>query len=231
MESIGQFSFKYSHFLRATIVIVFFGFVILLPVVYNYSSRTSSGELRFQNAKDFQDSQDDVEDESRRQFVPRTENGIVLCLNDCSDHGKCIQNGTNAGLCECDSGYVGMQDGDAIYDFSIHNDCSYKQKSKQKAFILSFLLGIYGADRFYIDDVTSGTLKLLFTLLLCMIPCFPLCCVCCIQENRLHYIYSVLVLSEIFVLFGVIIWWLVDWSLIVSDSMKDGNGVKLLDDM
>lgn len=50
------------------------------------------------------------------------------CRNNCSFHGSCINTISNATVCACNFGYT-------------KDDCSYQEKSKLLAFLLSFLLG------------------------------------------------------------------------------------------
>jgi hypothetical protein len=53
----------------------------------------------------------------------------VTCVLPCSEHGNCtIDITTNETYCACDRGYM-------------DDDCSYKQKSQQQAFLYSFFLG------------------------------------------------------------------------------------------
>jgi len=150
------------------------------------------------------------------------ETNATGCINDCSFRGNCTNvtyaSGANALVCNCDS--------DRAY-----NDCSYQRKSKLLAFIFSFLFGSFGADRFYLMYNEVGLFKLLLTCMLCIVPCLPICCMCCLQEERTNVIYSMVVMSVICVFIGMWIWWFVDWVLIVSDSLPDANGVSLKKDM
>lgn len=51
--------------------------------------------------------------------------------------------------------------------------CSYKRKSRVKAFLLSFFLGGFGADRFYLLYGGIGALKLVLGLISCCM-CIPM---------------------------------------------------------
>ena len=54
----------------------------------------------------------------------------VLCLNNCSSHGICIQNKNSSLIpaCNCERGWT-------------EKDCSYQQKSQMTAFLLSIFVG------------------------------------------------------------------------------------------
>ena len=82
---------------------------------------------------------------------------------DCNN-GKCrveveIVNGmvqTTHSKCECDKGYINDEDGEP---------CVVEQKDKLAAFLLSFILGYFGADWFYLSHgaagyIAAGILKL-----------------------------------------------------------------------
>jgi len=156
--------------------------------------------------------------------ISRTDSSkqITICpenMSNCSGHGNCTySNLTNQSSCVCNDGYV-------------KDDCSYKQKSKLSAFMLSLLLGIFGAGRFYLGYYEIGFFKLLLTMMICILPCLPLCCICCIDDNKFGYVYSLVLLSVLCVFLAVWIWWLVDWILILGDAMPDRNGFELQDDL
>jgi TM2 domain-containing membrane protein YozV len=81
-----------------------------------------------------------------------------LCITnvDCA-HGICDTNRT-IGACICDRGWVLSRDG--------NNVCNYQQRSKLAAFLLSFFVGGFGADWFYLSVgnggyIAAGVFKLL----------------------------------------------------------------------
>lgn len=106
---------------------------------------------------------------SRRKLlsfgVNRRDTSDDQCLfdTDCN-HGECklVKSRTNPNgthMCDCDKGYVTHSD--VMY-------CDYHQRKQVTAFLLSFFLGEFGADWFYIGDANPtydglGVLKL-FTL-------------------------------------------------------------------
>jgi len=142
----------------------------------------------------------------------------ISCPSDCSNNGKCILNGTNAGNCTCNPGYI-------------KDDCSYKQKSKRTAFLFYLFLGEFGAGNFYLGYVITGTFELFFTLLICIIPCLPLYCLCCIEEEGFQLVYTLVVLSIACIFIGIWIWWLVEWILLIADQIPEANGQPLYNDM
>jgi TM2 domain-containing membrane protein YozV len=85
-----------------------------------------------------------------RAFLPCRNN--TDCVN-----GICNINGSNS-ICICNSGWVLARDG--------LNQCTYQQKIKLTAFLLSFFLGFFGADWFYLSAgnggyIAAGVFKLL----------------------------------------------------------------------
>ena len=72
-------------------------------------------------------------------------------------HGICDRNSTNS-ICICDRGWLLPRDDSHI--------CIYQQKSKLAAFLLSFFIGGFGADWFYLSVgnggyIAAGVFKLL----------------------------------------------------------------------
>ncbi len=134
-----------------------------------------------------------------------------LYSKDCPPHSQCV-----SGECQCVRGWTTWKDG---------VPCSYEQKSKLAAFVLSFLLGNFGADWFYLSQgnavyILAGVFKLLMACGCCCSlfrTCgdkddgFSACCGC------ISGLLS----------FGGGIWWLVDWIRILVDAFPDGNGAPL----
>ncbi len=73
---------------------------------------------------------------------------LIFCTRnlDCI-HGICDQS-KNISTCQCEHGWT--------YSFNDPNICNYQQKSKFGAFILSFILGGFGADWYYLSVGNSG---------------------------------------------------------------------------
>jgi TM2 domain-containing membrane protein YozV len=82
-----------------------------------------------------------------------TTSGACTTDSDCNN-GKC--DATTTKQCQCEKGYVTFK----------NVTCSYKQKEKLTAFLLSFLVGGLGADWFYLASgnagyIVAGVFKLL----------------------------------------------------------------------
>eukprot|EP01098_Paradermamoeba_levis_P011586 TRINITY_DN4974_c0_g1_i4.p1 TRINITY_DN4974_c0_g1~~TRINITY_DN4974_c0_g1_i4.p1 ORF type:complete len:116 (-),score=31.96 TRINITY_DN4974_c0_g1_i4:390-737(-) len=63
-------------------------------------------------------------------------NNTKLCPNNCTSTWQGVCN-TGTGICNCNPDYDDP-------------DCSYSKKSRLTAFLLSFFLGLWAADRFYL---------------------------------------------------------------------------------
>ena len=132
----------------------------------------------------------------------------------CASQGECGEGFCEIGrshppvkICKCDEGFID-RDG---------KPCSYPQKSKQTAFNYSILLGVLGADWFYLAQgsgayIFMGILKLLFFVL----------GIAAVTHQGYHgwtrgpgYLLP-------------FVWGIVDVIRIVADSFYDGNGVELV---
>ena len=91
------------------------------------------------------------------------------------------------------------------------------KRSKLAAFLLSFFLGGFGADWFYLSrgDITYIMVGIIKLLLIGyqegMEKCFGPC----------SWIVGL----------GVILWWVVDWARVLTNNFPDGNGLELLMDL
>ncbi len=150
----------------------------------------------------------------------------TACTSDATCNNGVCRNFT----CVCTLGYV---------DFN-NQTCNYKQKEKLTAFLLSFFVGNFGADWFYLangnsDYEVAAIIKLTTVIFLIIGSCF-LCCtsVCSAAEKSciagFGFVFSIII-TLLLILCGLInpIWYLVDWIRILTNSFKDGNGVSLKD--
>ena len=87
-------------------------------------------------------------------------NVTARAFTPCTNDLDCIQGicGANRTNCICNRGYALARDGS--------NQCTYQQRSKLAAFLLSFFIGGLGADWFYLSVgnagyIVAGVFKLL----------------------------------------------------------------------
>lgn len=133
----------------------------------------------------------------------------------CGDRGACDE---ASGQCVCLPAFRGA-------------DCSYELRSRHTAFVLSFLLGTWGAGQLYLGLIGTGVLELLVFTMLVVLPCFPLCCMCVNSEPlALRRYYRVLVGCCVLGMVGVMVLWTTDWLFILLDS-SDAYGWSLQDDL
>lgn len=131
--------------------------------------------------------------------------------SDCPSHSQCV-----SGVCECVKGWTTWKDG---------VPCSYEQKSKLTAFILSFLLGNFGADWFYLSQGDAGYIVVGIVKLLMVCGCCSSIFQACSKRNGESSTFFACI--SILVSCGGGIWWLVDWIRILVDGFSDGNGAPL----
>ncbi len=143
---------------------------------------------------------------------------LAPCVTDADcNNGKC----TN-GNCTCTAGFV-----------TNNNDyCSYQQKEKLTAFLLSFLVGATGADWFFLARgstvyIIAGVFKLLTGIAGIILPC-AFCCLGFAKSNRGKTCgFICLTLIIVTSTAANSIWWLADWIRILTGTFKDGNNVGL----
>ena len=156
---------------------------------------------------------------------------ITECIkNQLCNNGQCVKISPMKTSCICFRPFV---------DFQGH-PCKEKGSSKLVAFLLSFFVGGFGADWFYLsrgdaDFIIIGILKCFITGIL---PFFLFCCgMSCyaIYQDRQHWFWDgMMCLSPLLALpiSTGSIWWLVDWIRIISGSWeKDGMDLFLYIDM
>lgn len=69
------------------------------------------------------------------------------------------------------------------------------------------------------------------TLMICILPCIPFACICCISEDKIAACYSLVTISVFCLFLGFWIWWIVDWLLIITNSLPDASGFPLKQDL
>ncbi len=137
---------------------------------------------------------------------------------DCSN-GKCRNDS-----CKCIPGFVTHKG----------EQCSYQQRDKTTAFLLSFLIGTTGVDWFFLARgstvyIIVGVIKLLTGIVGIKIPlsCWYLGVK---QSNRVkNFLFRFVSLLFIVLAISSGVWWLADWIRILTGDFKDGNNVRLND--
>ena len=76
--------------------------------------------------------------------IPCTSQG--QCGEGICDFGHQFNTTTKINVCKCDDGYLDWED----------KPCAYAKKSKLTAFLLSFLIGGFGVDWFYLAQGSGG---------------------------------------------------------------------------
>ncbi|CAF1079697.1 unnamed protein product [Adineta steineri] len=108
--------------------------------------------------------------------------------------------------------------------------CTYKQRSKKTAFCLSFFLGTFGADWFYLSRssfayIIVGLLKLLLGCGCC--SAWPLTYFGSESQNTEAIKLKFRGVST-FITLLAFVWWIVDWARILGNKFADGNGEALM---
>jgi len=134
--------------------------------------------------------------------------------------GKCIANqqcggqfvgACYYGICYCNDRYTG--------DF-----CQNAKKLRLQAFMYSFMLGGWGADRFYLGYTGLAVLKLILGLLPLLFSCLTgtiLRGKGCLHKG-VHLLTGVTIV-------GIIVFWVYDWVTIAQNKMLDAQGNVLYD--
>lgn len=88
-----------------------------------------------------------------------------------------------------------------------------------------------GADRYYLEYIELGTVKLLFSIMACFLVWFPVLYVLCMKAETFPKCIAWGGCCSCCFYLVVVIWWTVDWILIASNAIHDGNGYGVLKDM
>jgi hypothetical protein len=137
----------------------------------------------------------------------------------CSIDAECGRGFCQGYMCQCYRGFI---------TWRYMEVCSYQQRTKLTAFLVSFFVGIFGIDWFVLSQgnagyIIAGIIKLLISLG-CMTG-WPIVIVrlskkkpnLTIPANIINVILSV----------TSFIWWLTDWIRILANVFYDGNGAPL----
>jgi len=137
----------------------------------------------------------------------------------CSTDYECGRGYCSGYMCRCYRGYI---------TWIFMDVCNYQQRTKLAAFLLSFFIGIFGIDWFFLSRgnpayIVAGIIKLIISLS-CIIG-WPIIIINISKKKR----DLVLVVNIINVILSVtsFIWWLTDWIRILANVFYDGYGAPL----
>ncbi len=80
-------------------------------------------------------------------------------------------------------------------------------KTKKVTFLLALLLGWYGAHRFYTGKIKTAIAMLVLTLIAIVV---------------------ILTTEKGFMYIPIMIWWLIDWLMVLAGKFKDKNGLPII---
>ena len=137
----------------------------------------------------------------------------------CTYDNECGRGFCRGYMCQCYRGYISWWFMDA---------CNYEQRKKLTAFLLSFFVGIFGVDWFYLSRghggyIAAGIIKLLISLG-CMFG-WPVA-IGHIAQKKPNSLMLVNIINVLLTVTSVI-WWLTDWIRILADVFYDGYGAPL----
>ncbi|CAF0899463.1 unnamed protein product [Adineta ricciae] len=163
-------------------------------------------------------------DESR--FVPRPDKVHYGNVAQPRRWGKWCYVDNECGLgfcsaykCQCYPGYI---------TWYFMDTCSYEQRKKLTAFLLSFFVGTLGIDWFYLSRgyagyIVAGIIKLLLSGGCCF--GWPFILMGTDKKSRKYFVFGNAV--NIILSAAALIWWLIDWIRILADAFHDGYGAPL----
>ena len=122
-------------------------------------------------------------------------------------------------MCQCYRGYISWYYLEA---------CSYEQRTKLAAFLVSFFVGPLGVDWFLLSRgnagyIVTGIIKLLISLV-CAIG-WPLVFLNASKKKPKQV--AIANIFNIIVTAASVIWWLTDWIRVLADVFYDGHGAPL----
>jgi TM2 domain-containing membrane protein YozV len=163
------------------------------------------------------------------------------CANDFEcGQGECVtkklENDTEIHVCKCDDKWITIADAEIMHEDHLDSlYCNYKQKSKLTAFLLSFFVGGYGADYFYLGYIGMGVGKLIISFGFCIAMCVAICFVAGLAASDSGTAAGACGIVCGIILAGCvltsIIWWFVTWGMILTNDLPDVNGIALYKDM
>lgn len=159
-------------------------------------------------------------------FVPRPEKVHLGSLAQgrrwgrwCYDDRECGLGYCQAYMCQCFNGYMTWHYMEA---------CTYRQRSKLTAFLVSFFVGMFGVDWFVLSRgnagyIVAGIIKLLISFGCCI--GWPIVFSNRDTKSRNNIVFGSFISATLTI--ASVIWWLTDWIRILSEAFYDGNGAPL----
>jgi TM2 domain-containing membrane protein YozV len=137
----------------------------------------------------------------------------------CSEDYDCGLGFCRGYTCQCYPGYI---------TWYYMETCAYEQRKKLTAFLLSFFVGIFGVEWFYLSRgnpgyIIAGIIKLIISSGCCI--GWPLVRMATVKTSR-KYVVMGNVINAGLTLISVL-WWLTDWIRILANAFHDGNGAPL----
>jgi len=154
-----------------------------------------------------------TESNSGRHLLQGSGTGGASCTEDATCGGT-LQGTCIAGQCQCNNRFSG-------------STCTTARKLKLEAFCYSFVLGGWGADRFYLGYTGIGVLKLIIGI----IPLVLSCLTGTMCKEKTGCMKNVGNLVMFLSVVGVILFWLYDWISILNNNLPDADGNQLLNNL
>eukprot|EP00020_Sapocribrum_chincoteaguense_P003177 CAMPEP_0170745402 /NCGR_PEP_ID=MMETSP0437-20130122/8275_1 /TAXON_ID=0 /ORGANISM="Sexangularia sp." /LENGTH=244 /DNA_ID=CAMNT_0011084121 /DNA_START=191 /DNA_END=925 /DNA_ORIENTATION=- len=123
-----------------------------------------------------------------------------------------------AGACVCFDGWAGAT-------------CDHPRGIWTSALTLSVILGMFGADRFYLGYYAIGMVKLMVTASLCYLPMLPLLFKWCVRDPSGEHVSSAGAFILACTCTTVLTWWAVDIALLASGDLNDFEGYALVESL
>ena len=122
--------------------------------------------------------------------------------------------------CQCPPGYI---------TWYFMEPCSYEQRKKLTAFLVSFFTGIFGVDWFVLSRgdagyIIAGIIKLLVTL----IAGVGWCVVTSRNRRKSDKQLPPVTIITFILTAATVIWWLIDWIRVLANVFYDGHRAPLM---
>lgn len=137
----------------------------------------------------------------------------------CTDDLQCGYGYCHAYSCQCYRGYI------TWYYMDI---CSYEQRSKSTAFLVSFFVGYLGVDWFVLSRGNAGYVVVgVVKMFLLFAACFTWFLSAKNRSEKSRNRRFLPLVAAIVLTSVSVIWWLTDWIRVLADVFYDGYGAPL----